>query len=106
MKAPKLSQLAETLIGSEIVKLGAEIKERIRQGARVYNFTVGDFDPSIFPIPVELQHLIEKAYQDKHTNYPMAEGNIELRQGLPHLLAKFLPGHLGSILLRQFLVDG
>jgi aspartate aminotransferase len=82
MKAPKLSQLAETLIGSEIVKLGAEIKERIRQGARVYNFTVGDFDPSIFPIPSELQHLIEKAYQEKHTNYPMAEGNIDLRQAL------------------------
>lgn len=82
MKAPKLSQLAETLIGSEIVKLGAEIKERIRQGARVYNFTLGDFDPSIFPIPVELQHLIEKAYQEKHTNYPMAEGNIDLRQAL------------------------
>jgi aspartate aminotransferase len=70
------------LIGSEIVKLGAEIKERIRQGARVYNFTVGDFDPSVFPIPAELQQLIEKAYQEKHTNYPMAEGNIELRQGL------------------------
>ena len=82
MKAPKLSQLAETLIGSEIVKLGAEIKERIRQGARVYNFTVGDFDPAIFPIPVELEQHIEQAYRDKHTNYPMAEGNLELRQAL------------------------
>lgn len=82
MQAPKLSQLAETLIGSEIVKLGGEIKERIRQGARVYNFTVGDFDPSIFPIPAELQQHIEQAFQDKHTNYPMAEGNLELRQAL------------------------
>lgn len=91
MKAPKLSQLAETLIGSEIVKLGAEIKERIRQGARVYNFTVGDFDPSIFPIPAELQLLIEKAYQEKHTNYPMAEGNLELRQAL-HTFIKHYQG--------------
>ncbi|MFM7671396.1 MAG: pyridoxal phosphate-dependent aminotransferase [Bacteroidota bacterium] len=82
MQSPKLSQLAETLIGSEIVKLGGEIKERIRQGARVYNFTVGDFDPSVFPIPAELQLLIEKAYQEKHTNYPMAEGNLDLRQAL------------------------
>jgi aspartate aminotransferase len=89
MKAPKLSQLAETLIGSEIVKLGAEIKERIRQGARVYNFTVGDFDPSVFPIPAELQQLIEKAYQEKHTNYPMAEGNIELRQGLKSFIKHY-----------------
>lgn len=91
MKAPKLSQLAETLIGSEIVKLGGEIKERIRQGARVYNFTVGDFDPSIFPIPTELQLLIEKAYQEKHTNYPMAEGNLDLRQAL-HAFIKHYQG--------------
>ena len=82
MKAPKLSQLAETLIGSEIVKLGAEIKERMRQGARVYNFTVGDFDPAIFPIPAELEQHIQEAYRDKHTSYPMAEGNLELRQSL------------------------
>ncbi len=89
MKAPKLSQLAETLIGSEIVKLGAEIKEKIRQGASVYNFTVGDFDPSIFPIPAELQAHIEKAYQEKHTNYPMAEGNIELRQALKSFIKHY-----------------
>jgi aspartate aminotransferase len=89
MKAPKLSQLAETLIGSEIVKLGAEIKERIRQGARVYNFTVGDFDPAIFPIPVELEQHIEQAYRDKHTNYPMAEGNLELRQALKSFIQHY-----------------
>ena len=51
----KLSHLSETLIGSEIVKLGGEIREKIRQGERIYNFTVGDFDPSIFPIPKELE---------------------------------------------------
>jgi hypothetical protein len=45
----KLSDLSETLIGSEIVKLGGEIREKIRQGQRIYNFTVGDFDPEIFP---------------------------------------------------------
>jgi aspartate aminotransferase len=89
MKAPKLSQLSETLIGSEIVKLGAEIKERIRQGARVYNFTVGDFDPGIFPIPAELEQAIEKAYQEKHTNYPMAEGNLDLRQSLQSFIKKY-----------------
>ena len=50
----KLSHLSHTLIGSEIVKLGGEIRERIRKGERIYNFTVGDFDPSIFPIPIEL----------------------------------------------------
>ena len=77
-----LSQLAETLIGSEIVRLGGEIKEKIRQGAHIYNFTVGDFDPAIFPIPKELEQGIIEAYQKHYTNYPAAEGNLDLRETL------------------------
>lgn len=77
-----LSHLAETLIGSEIVRLGGEIKERIRQGATIYNFTVGDFDPAIFPIPEALEQAIIHAYQQHHTNYPAAEGNLDLRENL------------------------
>ncbi|MBM3416564.1 MAG: pyridoxal phosphate-dependent aminotransferase [Bacteroidetes bacterium] len=78
----KLSQLSETLIGSEIVKLGGEIREKIRQGERIYNFTVGDFDPSIFPIPKELEDAIVEAYRKHFTNYPAAEGNLDLREAL------------------------
>src|SRR4030095_8708412 len=78
----KLSYLAETLIGSEIVKLGGEIKEKIRQGEKIYNFTVGDFDPSIFPIPTELEGLIVEAYRKHFTNYPAAEGNLDLRDAI------------------------
>jgi aspartate aminotransferase len=71
----KLSNLAETLIGSEIIKLGGEIKERIRRGERIYNYTIGDFDPLIFPIPKELEDGIVEAYRQHFTNYPAAEGN-------------------------------
>ncbi len=78
----KLSQLSETLIGSEIVKLGGEIREKIRQGERIYNFTVGDFDPSIFPIPKELEDAIIEAYRKHFTNYPAAEGNLDLREAI------------------------
>jgi aspartate aminotransferase len=78
----KLSYLAETLIGSEIVKLGGEIREKIRQGARIYNFTVGDFDPSIFPIPQQLEDEIVTAYRNHFTNYPAAEGNLDLREAI------------------------
>ena len=78
----KLSQLSETLIGSEIVKLGGEIREKIRQGERIYNFTVGDFDPSIFPIPKELEDAIVDAYRKHFTNYPAAEGNLDLREAI------------------------
>ena len=78
----KLSHLSETLIGSEIVKLGGEIREKIRQGAKIYNFTVGDFDPAIFPIPKELEDAIVEAYRRHFTNYPAAEGNLDLREAI------------------------
>lgn len=78
----KLSHLSETLIGSEIVKLGGEIKEKIRQGERIYNYTVGDFDPAIFPIPKELEDAIVDAYRKHFTNYPSAEGNLDLREAI------------------------
>jgi aspartate aminotransferase len=78
----KLSHLSETLIGSEIVKLGGEIREKIRQGERIYNFTVGDFDPSIFSIPKELEDAIVDAYRKHFTNYPAAEGNLDLREAI------------------------
>jgi aspartate aminotransferase len=84
-----LSELAETLIGSEIVKLGGEIKEKIRQGEKIYNFTVGDFDPAIFPIPQELENEIIAAYKSHFTNYPLAEGNLDLRESIAFFLKTF-----------------
>lgn len=78
----KLSNLSETLIGSEIVKLGGEIREKISKGEKIYNFTVGDFDPSIFPIPHELENEIVTAYRQHFTNYPAAEGNLDLREAI------------------------
>ena len=86
MGEARLSQLSETLIGSEIVKLGGEIKERIKAGDKIYNFTVGDFDPQIFPIPQLLEDEIIKAYKNKFTNYPAAEGNHDLREAIGNFL--------------------
>ena len=60
-----LSKLAETLIGSEIVRLGADIKEKMTKGDKIYNFTIGDFDSSVFPIPEELKKDIIYAYEQK-----------------------------------------
>ena len=77
-----LSHLSQTLIGSEIVKLGGEIRDRIRRGEKIYNFTVGDFDPQIFPIPKALEDGIVDAYRQHFTNYPAAEGNLDLRQSI------------------------
>ncbi|NNV56137.1 pyridoxal phosphate-dependent aminotransferase [Limnovirga soli] len=75
----KLSQLSSTLKGSEIVRLGNEINERKSRGEHIYNFTIGDFDPAVFPIPQELEELITNAYKNHYTNYPPADGLQELR---------------------------
>lgn len=87
MPSNKLSALAETLIGSEIVKLGADIKEIIKQGKKIYNYTIGDFDSAIFPIPPELESEIITAYKNQHTTYPLAEGIIELREAVAEFIS-------------------
>jgi aspartate aminotransferase len=78
----KLSHLAETLIGSEIIKLAGEIKEKQAKGEKIYNFTIGDFDPKVFPIPAEFEEEIIAAYKDHYTNYPPADGILELRKAV------------------------
>lgn len=83
-----VSQMAETLIGSEIIKQAAEVNEKIKQGEKIYNLTIGDFDPKIFPIPQLLEKLILEAYQNKQTNYPAANGIIELRKAVSSFLRK------------------
>ena len=82
----KVSEMAENLIGSEIIKLAAEIQEKIRNGERIFNYTIGDFDPRIFPIPQELNDEIITAYQNHQTNYPAANGMPELRKVVSEFL--------------------
>ena len=83
----EVSEMAETLIGSEIIKLAAEVNEKIKKGENIYNYTIGDFDPKIFPIPTELNDAIIKAYQDHQTNYPAANGMMELRKAVAEYLS-------------------
>jgi aspartate aminotransferase len=82
----KVSEMAENLIGSEIIKLSNEVKEKIKQGENIYNFTIGDFDPNVFPIPQDLKNEIIKAYQNNETNYPAANGMAELRKSVSRFL--------------------
>ncbi len=91
----KLSILSETLIGSEIVKLGGEIRERIRLGDSIFNFTIGDFDPAIFPIPDALEDEIITAYKQHFTNYPAAEGNLDLRASIAGFVSERQSLHYG-----------
>lgn len=82
-----VSVLANTLIGSEIIKIGNEVNEMKRKGAQIANLTIGDFDPSIFPIPDALESAIVNAYHEGHTNYPPADGILALRETITGVLA-------------------
>ncbi len=81
-----VSEMAENLIGSEIIKLAAEVNEMIKRGEKVYNLTIGDFDPKKFPIPAELNDAIVAAYRDNQTNYPAANGIADLRNAVKEFL--------------------
>ena len=46
----RVSHMAEGLIGSEILKIAADIRTMTAAGAQVCNLTVGDFDPKLAEI--------------------------------------------------------
>lgn len=77
-----VSHMAENLIGSEIIKLAGEVNAKIKAGEKIYNFTIGDFNPKIFPIPAELKQAIIDAYLNDETNYPAADGMQDLRDAV------------------------
>ena len=85
----RVAEMAENLIGSEIIKLGGEIRDLIAKGNQIYNFTIGDFDPKVFPIPVALKRGIMDAYANEMTNYPPANGLVELRKAVVNSIRKY-----------------
>lgn len=85
-QSSKVSKLAQNIIGSEIIKLAGEVNEKIKQGEKIYNMTIGDFNPKEFPIPQELKQYIVDEYFADQTNYPAADGMPELRNAVSNLL--------------------
>ena len=63
--------MARGLVGSEILRIAAEIRELTAQGRKVCNLTVGDFSPREFPIPglAAPGHLPPRSRAGE-TNYP------------------------------------
>lgn len=84
----RVSKMSDQLIGSEIITLSNAIKAKIAAGASIKNLTIGDFNPEIFPVPQAFLDGIIKAYQQGHTNYPMANGMPELREAVAAFIAR------------------
>jgi len=74
-----VSRMAGALVGSEILKIAAEIRARRAAGATVCNLTVGDFDPAQFRIPAALEQHVVDALRAGETNYPPSAGLDPLR---------------------------
>jgi len=85
----KLSHIAETLPGSQILAMSNAIKVKIKNGEKIFNLTVGDFDPELFPIPAELEQAIIHAYLLQQTNYPAADGDPVLRNAIASFTRSF-----------------
>src|SRR5437879_4596648 len=74
-----LSEMAQELIGSEILKIAAEVRAAQAAGHKIANFTVGDFAPAQFPIPDRLRQATLKALEAGETNYPPSDGVMATR---------------------------
>ena len=85
-----LSALARGVIGSEILRIAAEIRALKAKGAAICNLTVGDFDPALFPIPAELLEGTRVALAAGHTNYPPSDGVLALREAVVRFYAREL----------------
>lgn len=82
--------MARGLVGSEILRIAAEIRELTAQGRKVCNLTVGDFSPREFPIPTALGEGITRALQAGETNYPPSDGVLDLRQSVQRFYERSL----------------
>jgi aspartate aminotransferase len=86
----RFSALADALVGSEILKIAAEIRAMREAGASIGNLTVGDFDPAEFRIPRVLADGIAAALAAGETNYPPSTGLPALRQAVSAFYAREL----------------
>ena len=77
-----LSRLSQGMIGSEVLRIAAEVRAAQAAGREILNLTVGDFDPKEFPLPGALVAGIQRALEAGQTNYPPSNGMPELRKAV------------------------
>lgn len=87
------NRMARGLEGSDILAIAAEVGALRARGEQVGNFTIGDFDPSLFPIPAVLRDRIQAELDAGQTNYPPAVGLAELREAIRSFYASRLGLH-------------
>ena len=86
----RVSEIAEGLVGSEILKIAADVRALAASGRDICNLTVGDFSPSEFRIPEQLERGIIDALHRGETNYPPSDGTLPLREAVCSLYRREL----------------
>src|SRR5919199_4417583 len=86
----RVSAMADGLIGSEILRIAAEIRALRAAGAQLCNPTVGDFAPAEFRTPALLQQYVEEALRRGETNYPPSNGMPKLREAVAAFYERWL----------------
>ena len=90
MRDPRVSEMANGLIGSEILRIAADVRAMLAQGADVCNLTVGDFSPREFPAPQALVDGVVDQLRAGETNYPPSDGVPQLRQAISAFYREWL----------------
>lgn len=83
-----LSAMVMGLVGSEILKIAAEVRVQQAEGRKIVNLTVGDFSSVEFRIPEPLEAAIGQALASGQTNYPPSDGLPELRKAVLAFVAR------------------
>jgi aspartate aminotransferase len=86
----RIAANAAKLVGSEILRIAAEMRRLRAAGQPICDLTVGDFDPRQFPIPDRLRDAVAQALAHGQTNYPPPNGVPELRQAVQRFYARDL----------------
>jgi aspartate aminotransferase len=86
----RISEMAATLTGSEILRISGEVRAMVAAGRPVCDLTVGDFNARQFPIPAALRDGIVAALGRGETNYPPSNGLGALREAVRRFYAREL----------------
>jgi aspartate aminotransferase len=89
-RGARASRVASSLVGSEILKIAADVRALVARGQQICNLTVGDFAASEFRIPSALEHGIVDALHRGETNYPPSDGIPALREAIRALYMREL----------------
>src|SRR3954462_366562 len=87
----RVSQLADGLRSSAILKIAGEVRALVSEGRQILNLTVGDFSSKQFRIPRALEEGIIDALRAGESTYPPPIGLDSLRSAV----REFYRGWLG-----------